>query len=196
MPYELIADRPGHAILREYKIPKLEEDQIRIRSIFSSTKHGTEMRAFRADSADVTDKWDPDLRLHMKGDKANEHLFPMKLGERFVGRVIEVGANVNGFQSGDRVVGWGGIKEIHTAEPMHFRVIPEKIPVENLVYDEAAVFALAGVRDAPIRVGDRVAVFGLGAIGQMVSQLARIAGASWIVASDPIERRRKAAARY
>ena len=39
-------------------------------------------------------------------------------------------------------------------------------------------------------------VFGLGAIGQMVVQAARLAGARWVAVSDPIAMRRDAAARH
>ena len=53
--------------------------------------------------------------------------------------------------------------------------------------------ALGGVRDGKVRLGDRVAVFGLGAIGLMAVQLSRLAGASWVAASDPIAARREAA---
>ena len=45
MPLELIADRPGHAILNEYDEPALEANQVRIKSLFSSVKHGTELRS-------------------------------------------------------------------------------------------------------------------------------------------------------
>ena len=64
------------------------------------------------------------------------------------------------------------------------------------MYWDPADFAVGAVRDAPVHLGDRVAVFGLGAIGLMVAQLARICGARWVVAVDPIERRRAAAQRH
>ena len=48
MPLELIADRPGHAILSEYDEPELAPGEVRVNSLFSSVKHGTELRGFRA----------------------------------------------------------------------------------------------------------------------------------------------------
>lgn len=196
MQVELIGDRPGHAVLREYELEPLKPAQIRVQSVFSSTKHGTEMRSFRADSADASDAWDHGLRLHVRGKSAVEQQFPMPLGERVVGKVTEVGETVDRFKVGDRVIGAGTIKDIHTADPSGFFVVPDDIPAENLVYDEATTYALGAVRDGHVRVGDRVAVFGLGAIGLMAVQIARLAGAQWVVASDPIERRRKAAGKY
>ena len=57
------------------------------------------------------------------------------------------------------------------------------------------VMALA-MRDAGIKLGDRVAVFGLGAIGLMTVQLAKAAGADWVVAIDPLANRRALAREF
>jgi threonine dehydrogenase-like Zn-dependent dehydrogenase len=46
------------------------------------------------------------------------------------------------------------------------------------------------IRDAGIQIGDRVAVFGMGAIGLIAMQLARLAGADQVIAIDPIAERR------
>jgi ATP-dependent Lon protease len=53
--------------------------------------------------------------------------------------------------------------------------------------------SLGGIRDGQVRLGDAVAVFGLGAIGQITVQMAIMAGASFVAAVDPIEKRRQAA---
>jgi threonine dehydrogenase-like Zn-dependent dehydrogenase len=57
------------------------------------------------------------------------------------------------------------------------------------------VFALGAVRDGGVRLGDAVAVFGLGAIGLMAVQLARLAGAHPVIAIDPLPNRRAVAAK-
>jgi threonine dehydrogenase-like Zn-dependent dehydrogenase len=59
---------------------------------------------------------------------------------------------------------------------------------------DPATVAIGGIRDGNVRVGDRVAVFGLGAIGLMAVEIAKIAGASFVVAVDPIAVRREVAA--
>ena len=46
------------------------------------------------------------------------------------------------------------------------------------------------IRDAGISLGDRVAVFGMGAIGLFAVQLARLAGAHQVIAVDPLPDRR------
>ena len=52
------------------------------------------------------------------------------------------------------------------------------------------------MRDAGIKLGDRVAVFGLGAIGLFAVQLAKAAGADWVVAVDPLANRRELATAF
>lgn len=47
--------------------------------------------------------------------------------------------------------------------------------------------------EAHVRAGDAVAIFGLGAIGQIAIQLAKKAGATTIVGIDPIAQRRELA---
>lgn len=47
MLLELMADRPGHAVLRIYEEPLLRSDQVRIRSLYGAVKHGTEIRGIK-----------------------------------------------------------------------------------------------------------------------------------------------------
>ncbi|MBI4552874.1 MAG: zinc-binding alcohol dehydrogenase [Candidatus Latescibacteria bacterium] len=195
MPLELIADQPGHAILRAYEEPPLQPDHVRIRSLFSSVKHGTELRGFRGTSADTSARWDGELRLHVRGEPVRAQ-FPMPLGNMCLGVVTEVGGRVSRLKVGDRVFSHFSLRETHTVQEQRVQVAPEGVSPQSLMYWDPADFAVGGVRDGHVRLGDRVAVFGLGAIGQMVVQAARLAGARWVIAVDPIERRRDAAARH
>jgi len=88
------------------------------------------------------------------------------------------------------------IRETHTISATRLQKAPEDVSPQAIMYWDPADFALGAVRDGPVRLGDRVAVFGLGAIGLMVAQAARLCGARWVVAVDPIERRRAAALRH
>jgi threonine dehydrogenase-like Zn-dependent dehydrogenase len=51
-------------------------------------------------------------------------------------------------------------------------------------------FAIGALRDGHVRIGDAVAVFGMGAIGLIVLQLAKLAGAYPVIAVDPLASRR------
>ena len=195
MPLELIADRPGHAILSEYEELALEPYQVRIKSLFSSVKHGTELRGFRADTPDASDRWDGELTLHRRGESAGDALL-RKLGNMCLGVVTEVGGEVETLRVDDRVFGHMPIRETHTKAASSVKKAPEGVSAQALMYWDPADCAVGAVRDGPVRLGDRVAVFGLGAIGLMVAQAARICGAKWVAIVDPIERRRDAALRH
>ena len=192
---ELIADGPGHVVLQIYEEASLEPDQVRIRSLFSAVKHGTEFRGFQANTPDATARWDWDLGLHVRGEEERGR-FPMQLGNMCLGVVTDLGEQVTGLQKGDKVIGHLPVRASHIVPAHRVQVAPEGVSPQTLMYWDPADVAVGGSRDAPVRLGDRVAVFGLGAIGQMSVQVARVAGARWVVAVDPIEIRRNAADRH
>jgi threonine dehydrogenase-like Zn-dependent dehydrogenase len=120
----------------------------------------------------------------------------MRLGNMCLGVVTHLGKQVTGLRVGDRVFGHLPARATHTQDARKLQLVPKGISPQALMYTDPAEVALGGVRDVPVRLGDRVAVFGLGAIGQMAVQAAKLAGARWVVAVDPIEIRRDAAARH
>ena len=195
MPRELIADKPGHTVLREYEEEPLKPDQVRAESLFSAVKHGTEFRGFQANTPDASDRFDWEWRMHIRGDKLTDS-FPKRLGNMVLAEVIEVGEDVSSVQVGDRIFGHASVRETHTLSGDRVEKAPEGVSWQALMYTDPAGVAVGGVRDGHIRLGDRVAVFGLGAIGLMAVQVARVAGARWVAAIDPIEKRCVAAASH
>jgi threonine dehydrogenase-like Zn-dependent dehydrogenase len=102
---------------------------------------------------------------------------------------------VTRFEPGDRVFGHLPIRETHTVVETKVEHVPEGMTPEQLVYWDPAEFALGAVRDANVRLGDVVALFGLGAIGFMTLQMAKMSGARTIFAVDPLPKRRAIAER-
>ena len=190
MPRELIARAPRTPELRWYDEPDLGRTQIRVQTEFASPKHGTELVAYRNEPAagrPYSGAWGAVLPAESGGAT-----FPRRLGNMAVGQVIEIGSDVSRFRIGDRVFGHFPIRETQTVDEAQADLLPEGMSAEAAVCLDPVVMALA-MRDVPIRLGDRVAVFGLGAIGLMAVQLARLNGADWVVAVDPIAARRKVA---
>ena len=177
MPLELIADRPGHAIMQPYQETPPGPDQVRLRSLYSAIKHGTEFRGFQANTPDATARWDSQLRLHIRGEE-QQGQFPMALGDLCLGVVMDLGEKVTGFKVGDQVFAHVPVRATHTVPAQRLQIAPEGASPQALMYTNPTDVAVGGVRDAPVRLGDRVAVFGLGAIGQMAVQVARLAGAT------------------
>ena len=194
MPRELVAIAPRTPVIREYDEQPLNPGEVRLRSLFSAPKHGTELRGYRANTKDHASPFDGERRLHV--GKEGKPRFPIRLGNITVGEVIEVGESVTRFQIGDRVFGRQPIRETHTVHEHRLETVPDGMSAEAIVYSDPAGVALAPVQDSKICIGDRVAVFGLGAIGQMALQLARLQGARWIAATDPIPTRRELAKRH
>jgi threonine dehydrogenase-like Zn-dependent dehydrogenase len=60
--------------------------------------------------------------------------------------------------------------------------------MEHAAFGGIGAIGLHALRLANIAIGERVGVLGLGVLGQVVSQLARAAGA-WVLASDPLSSR-------
>ena len=190
MPRELIALEPRNPVLREYEEPEIRLREIRIRSEFASPKHGTEMVGYRNEPSAMR-SYDPGWGC-MISRPADEGPRNFPLGNMAVGIVTEVGPEVTRFGVGDRVFGHLPIRETHTLDEGAVDPVPGGLEPEEVVCLDPAVMALA-MRDASIRLGDQVAVFGLGAIGLMAVQMARIAGADRVVGVDPIEARRSVA---
>src|ERR671913_2039066 len=190
MPRELIALEPRKSVLREYEEPELRLREIRIRSEFASPKHGTEMVGYRNEPSAMR-SYDPEWGC-MISNSAGEGPRNFPLGNMAVGVVTEVGPEVERFRVGDRVFGHLSVRETHTVDEESVDPLPDSLEAEAVVCLDPAVMALA-MRDASIRLGDQVAVFGLGAIGLMAVQMARIAGADRVIGVDPIEARRDVA---
>lgn len=200
MPRQLIAVAPRKAALVEYTERDLEAHEVRIQVKYASPKHGSELAGFRGESPHAADYFDEEWQLFLPrkaDDQASGGNFGRwNLGNQYVGVITEIGSAVTDFATGDRVCTYGGIRERQIARAVdnyYLKKMPEHMSWQNAVCFDPAQFALGGVRDAHIRVGDRVAIFGLGAIGQIAAQLARQAGASYVAVIDPIEKRRQVA---
>jgi 2-desacetyl-2-hydroxyethyl bacteriochlorophyllide A dehydrogenase len=174
MPRELIATAPRTPSLREYDDGPVRDGHVRIETEFGAPKHGTEMTMYRA----------------VRGQN-----FPIGLGNMAVGRITELGDGVDGLALGQRIAGYGPLRQTHTWRADRALTMPDSMTWQDAVCYDAAHFALAGVRDARLRAGDHVAVSGLGSLGQMAAQFARVSGAATVTVIDPIAARREVAIR-
>jgi threonine dehydrogenase-like Zn-dependent dehydrogenase len=71
--------------------------------------------------------------------------------------------------------------------------LPAGVPTERWLFVSIGMVALVAIHDARVKVGDHVAVAGLGAIGLLTVQLARQAGAARVIGVDLVESRRELA---
>lgn len=122
---------------------------------------------------------------------------PLVLGHEIAGEIVDVGSKVSRFKKGDRVVVKPGgiIGRTKNGGFAEYVVVPEnllyKLP-DNLSYEEGALVELLwtvyhGHRRADIKVGDSVAILGLGAAGLLHLMLAKTAGACPLIGMDIVE---------
>jgi predicted dehydrogenase/threonine dehydrogenase-like Zn-dependent dehydrogenase len=108
------------------------------------------------------------------------------LGYSGAGLVVEKHATVTDLDLGDRVAyggeGTGHGEVIPVGRNLVAR-IPDNVPFEHACFTTLGSIALNAVRIAKISLGERVAVIGLGLVGQLITQLARLQG-GFIIATD------------
>lgn len=191
MPRELKAVQPETLEFCDYDLPDLAPGQVRVRTEFAAAKHGTERAMFKG-YAGARGQWNGELALHERGDEGGD-FWQFTVGNMFVGAATEAGEEVEEFQVGDRVLGYGGFREVQQVPAARCWKMPRDLSWKSAVCLDPADFAMAAVRDGHVRVGDAVAVFGMGAIGLMAVQVAKSSGAHPVIAVEPLENRRSAA---
>ncbi|MDF2905576.1 MAG: Alcohol dehydrogenase zinc-binding domain protein [Herbinix sp.] len=199
---KLVCTAPRVAELVDYQDRPILSTEVRISVEFASPKHGTELADFRGTTPFIDGKYDPEWKIFAARSEEEPRGIiygDLPLGNMFVGTIIEAGTDVVDYSVGDRVCSYGPIKEtqiVNAVDNYKLRKMSKEASSKNAVCYDPAQFALGGVRDANVRAGDHVVIIGLGAIGQIAVQLAKRAGASIVIAVDPIAKRREIACKH
>ena len=172
--------------------------QVRVRTLYSGISAGTELAAYRGTSPYLHKRWDPSQRLFVQHDGAGSPSYPLTTwGYEEVGEVVERGSEIDDdhvLPLGTCVYGtWGHRSQaVLDAATARQRVLPTGVDPLLGIYSHIGPIALNGVLDTAVRLGETVAVFGLGVVGQLVAQLVHRAGAR-VVGVDGIAQRREMA---
>ena len=112
---------------------------------------------------------------------------PIPLGYSSAGRVIELGSNMSGLNIGDRVAcggaGYANHSEINYVPKNLMVRIPDGVDDIDASFVTVGAIALQGVRQTEPKLGERVAVMGLGLLGQLTVQLLKANGCK-VIGSD------------
>jgi threonine dehydrogenase-like Zn-dependent dehydrogenase len=190
MPKELVAVSTQKLEWRDYQEKELEPKEVRVACRYAAPKHGTEMAFFKG-YARPRGAFDRTYRIFRKEAPRTPGTF--RPGNMAVGTVSEIGSEVTKVSAGDTVCLYTSIRESRTVSEDRCWKISERVSWKAAVCLDPADYALAAIRDGHVRIGDSVAVYGLGAIGLMAIQLAKMAGANPVIAVDPLANRREAA---
>jgi 2-desacetyl-2-hydroxyethyl bacteriochlorophyllide A dehydrogenase len=117
--------------------------------------------------------------------------FPWVPGYGSVGVVIQAGDPKAGLVEGDRIFTYGRHESISMANTV-IRRIPDSLPGEEAVFARMAAVAITSLRVSASELGDKVAVVGLGLVGNLAAQLFTLAGCD-VIGIDVSARRRKIA---
>ena len=90
----------------------------------------------------------------------------------------------------------GGLREFISWPAALLHPVPDSFSDADAAMLEPLGVALHAMDLSRVRVGDTVAIVGCGPIGLCAVQLARVAGATQVVAVEPLRHRRAAAAQY
>ncbi|MHB0858686.1 MAG: zinc-dependent alcohol dehydrogenase [Anaerolineae bacterium] len=191
MPRELMVTSPKIIAYFPYEDPEPAGSQVLVRTTVSGIKHGTELNHYRGQVPFENQTWDPTLRLFrpLREHERNAPFFPHSLGSWAAGVVERIGPDITRFRVGDRVHGEWKHRETALMDEGALYPIGNNVEEEIMLFSDPARFALGGIHDADIKLGDRVAVFGLGAIGLLVVQMARLSGAGEVIVVDPDPKR-------
>ena len=185
----LVFTAPGQAALEPFDLPEPGPHQALVRATRTLVSAGTEVKTFLGTAPG---------RRHSP--------FPAYPGYSFVGVVEQVGEQV-AVRPGDRVL----LQKGHASHalvdlsanrppgpsghrgPEYIQVLPDGLTDEQASFGVLGSVAMHGVRKAAIALDDSAAVMGQGVVGQLVLQLARLAGARPVIAIDLVEERLAAA---
>jgi len=170
---------PRQVVLEADPLPPLKANEVRLRTLYSGISAGTEITAYRGVNPYLHKRWDADQRL-FRDSEAPSSSYPLRgWGYEEVGEVIELGAEVRDVAPGTRVFGvWGHrTHAVMPAAQVATRKMPDTLEPILGIFSRIGSIALNGIHDGRIRLGETVAVFGLGVLGQIVAQSAQRSGA-------------------
>lgn len=166
-------------------VPELEMNDyaIKVKTAVSTISQGTER-------ANITG----DTNVNIEKEVA-EAVFPRYSGYSSSGIVVEKGKNVKDFEIGDRVaMSWSSHRGYNVLSSQNVvKIESEKVSLEEASIFHIATFPLAAIRKTRLEIGESLMVMGLGILGLLGVQLAKLAGAAPVIAVDPIKEKREKA---
>ena len=184
----LVVSGPRQLVYETYADPALKPDEVRIQTLYSGISAGTEMTQYRGTNPYMNKRWDETTRLYVQSDVPSWTYPVPNIGYEEVGKVIEVGSAVNDIPLGTLVFGawWHRTHHVANLDFVRPRLLPPGADPLCGIFSHIGAVGLNGVHDGHVRIGETIAVFGLGTPGQIVAQAARASGAR-VIAVDMLD---------
>ena len=162
--------------VEDFDLPKtLQPKQILVENLFGLISPGTELAMF--------------TQTHVGFSRPGFGYasYPFRPGYATVGRTIDVGTEVVDLQAGDMV--FTRTRHASHAVLSRWEKVTDTTTIQRVPFVSMAQVALTSVRLSSIRLGQTVAVFGQGLVGNLTAQLMRCAGARQVIGIDLISSR-------
>ena len=177
----IVFTAPCVAEVLEEEISVIGEDEVLVKTARTTISAGTERANLVGDP-------------NINSTKQAETKFPRHLGYSASGIVIELGANVTDLQVGDRVAcSWTKHMQYNKVKARAVYRLEDSVNFDEAALVHIATFPMAAIRKCRLEIGESAIVMGLGVLGLIAVELLRAAGATPIIAVDPVESKRKQA---
>lgn len=196
----IVFPEPNRIRLEERSVPEPDPHQVLVDTKCSLISTGTELAwlsgeplAGLPDNDQVDSNWNPGPKHDVLG-------FPRYPGYASVGKIVKTGSEMNDAVIGERVVhrkphqkfvvvsnpssGMDPDDDRWADQNDTYRLIPDDVTDEQGVFSSIAEIVMNGLRRGRVTWGERVAVFGLGLLGQLAVRLCDFAGVQTVIGID------------
>ncbi len=175
---------PGRVELREEPLREPAPDEVLVRALVSGISAGTEMLVYRGQiPRDLVDANDP---------LSSELHYPVCYGYASVGRVDQVGRDLDSAWDGRLVFSFQPHRSHYVTQPGALLPVPDSLSLQDAVFLPNMETAVNLVQDAEPLLGESVLVLGQGIVGLLAVGLLRQFPVQRLVTADRYELRRKA----
>ena len=183
MQKSIVFTEKNKAELLEEAIPTPGPGQVLIRLAVSTISSGTER-------ANLTGE----VNVSIARNAPDVAQFPRRSGYSSSGIVAALGEGVTGFAVGDRVaMSWTTHSQYVCKDVREVYPLDDSISFAEGALWHIATFPLAAIRKCGLEIGESAIVMGMGILGMMAVRLLRAAGASPVIAADPVPEKRSLA---
>ena len=115
--------------------------------------------------------------------------YPFFPGYSMVGRVVKLGPDVKNVKEGDRVACHVNHTTLVNVGVSGLFPVPDGLAEDQATFGKLAYITQHGFRRAKLQIGEIVVVIGVGLLGQLIVQYAKLAGAGEVIAIDTAQKR-------
>lgn len=200
----------GQIIVQEVPVPACGDNEVLVQNMYSIISSGTESSTVKASSKGLIGlakrlKSNPQLvqraiemarreglRKMMDAAQGQVEARLVPLGYSSSGVVADVGRSITNISTGDKVAcagaGYACHAEVITVPQNLVCQVPDDVDFDEAAFTTLGAIATQGIRRAQVQIGDKVAVVGLGLLGQITSQILKASG-TFVIGIDPIQAR-------